>query len=258
MAFRFQKRIKLMPGVTINLSKKGVSTSLGVKGARVTYGHGKRRTTVGIPGSGISHTTVVSTKRQTAAPGAVQISKTGTNMGIGRLLSWVVVGVAFLVPVNWSRLWFAGDIPINSTLTQLLIGTAICWGLSAGLAYFLIVSARGIRLKKIKDEQALQAMSSQALTEPEPTLAAFNGTNSGPRIRLTNQQITALMCATFDRPIYGENPSFLGAQMPDGGQSFHLKTIESLVKRQYLVPNNAGGYLLTAEGQDAVKSASGF
>jgi hypothetical protein len=57
---RFQKRIKILPGVTLNLSKSGVSTSVGVPGARVTYGRGKKRVTVGVPGSGISHTTVES------------------------------------------------------------------------------------------------------------------------------------------------------------------------------------------------------
>ena len=60
MGFRFQKRIKILPGVTLNLSKSGISTSLGPKGAKVTIGHGKIRKTVGIPGTGLSHTTVKS------------------------------------------------------------------------------------------------------------------------------------------------------------------------------------------------------
>lgn len=60
MGFRFQKRIKVLPGITVNLSKSGVSTSIGTRGARVTLGHGKRRTTLGIPGTGISHTEVTS------------------------------------------------------------------------------------------------------------------------------------------------------------------------------------------------------
>lgn len=60
MSFRFQKRIKLFPGVRINFSKSGVSTSLGVRGARMTFGRGKTRTTIGIPGTGLSHTTVES------------------------------------------------------------------------------------------------------------------------------------------------------------------------------------------------------
>ena len=55
---RFQKRIKILPGVSINLSKSGVSASVGPKGAKVTIGHGKERTTVGLPGTGISHTEV--------------------------------------------------------------------------------------------------------------------------------------------------------------------------------------------------------
>lgn len=58
MGFRFQKRIKILPGVSVNLSKSGISTSVGVKGARVTMGNGKTRTTVGLPGTGLSHITV--------------------------------------------------------------------------------------------------------------------------------------------------------------------------------------------------------
>lgn len=68
MGFRFQKRIKLLPGITINLSKSGVSTSFGVTGARVTYGHGRKRVTTGIPGTGISHTTVTKIKQQPSHP----------------------------------------------------------------------------------------------------------------------------------------------------------------------------------------------
>jgi hypothetical protein len=61
MGFRFQRRIKVLPGVRLNVSKGGVSTSVGTRGARVTLGRGKRRTTVGIPGTGLSHTSVEST-----------------------------------------------------------------------------------------------------------------------------------------------------------------------------------------------------
>lgn len=56
MAFRFQKRIKLFTGTRLNLSKSGVSTSLGRTGAQITVGR-QTRATVGIPGSGLSYTT---------------------------------------------------------------------------------------------------------------------------------------------------------------------------------------------------------
>lgn len=53
--FRFRRRKQLVPGVSVNLSKSGFSLSLGQKGARHTVGHGKSRTTVGIPGTGLSY-----------------------------------------------------------------------------------------------------------------------------------------------------------------------------------------------------------
>ena len=56
MGFRFRKTIKAGP-VNINLSKSGIGASVGVKGARITRtAKGKTRTTVGIPGTGISYT----------------------------------------------------------------------------------------------------------------------------------------------------------------------------------------------------------
>jgi len=53
MGFRFT----IIPGLTLNLGKTGVSVSAGVPGARVTVGTHGARTTIGIPGTGLSHTT---------------------------------------------------------------------------------------------------------------------------------------------------------------------------------------------------------
>lgn len=38
MAWSYRKRIKIIPGVHLNLSKNGISTSIGVKGANMTFG----------------------------------------------------------------------------------------------------------------------------------------------------------------------------------------------------------------------------
>ena len=56
MAFRFQRRMKIMPGVALNLSKSGVSLSVGPKGATVNVGRGRPKLTVGVPGTGLSRT----------------------------------------------------------------------------------------------------------------------------------------------------------------------------------------------------------
>ena len=62
MGLRFRRTIKLFPGVRLNLSKSGVSTSIGVRGAHVTIGHGKTRSTVGVPGTGLSYTSTATAK----------------------------------------------------------------------------------------------------------------------------------------------------------------------------------------------------
>lgn len=54
MGFRFRKRIKLAPGVHLNLSKGGISTSIGGNGLTANFRNGKQKTTVGIPGTGLS------------------------------------------------------------------------------------------------------------------------------------------------------------------------------------------------------------
>lgn len=55
MALRFRKSIKLMPGVRVNLGKRGASLSVGPRGS--TFNIGKRgiRHTASLPGTGLSY-----------------------------------------------------------------------------------------------------------------------------------------------------------------------------------------------------------
>jgi hypothetical protein len=99
MGFRFQKRISVLPGLRINLSKSRISTSLGGKGATVNMGpDGKPMVTVGIPGTGMSY-------RQ--------------RLGLGQVLAVIVVvalvaGLAYLIAPDavkaalhwWQPKWF--------------------------------------------------------------------------------------------------------------------------------------------------------
>ena len=57
MGFRFQKRISLIPGLRLNLSKSGVSMSVGGRGLTTNLSSSGLRTTIGIPGSGLSYRT---------------------------------------------------------------------------------------------------------------------------------------------------------------------------------------------------------
>jgi hypothetical protein len=66
MPLRFRRSIRIAPGVRINVGKRSVSTNTGKRGADITLGGGHIRTTIGVPGSGISYieTTPKRTKRR--------------------------------------------------------------------------------------------------------------------------------------------------------------------------------------------------
>jgi hypothetical protein len=76
MGWRFHKVLSIFPGLRVNLSKGGLSTSVGPRGADINIGKGGVTTNAGIPGTGISY-------RQ-------KMGKSGSWMGIGTL----VVGLA--------------------------------------------------------------------------------------------------------------------------------------------------------------------
>ena len=95
MAWRFQRRLKILPGVTLNIGKRGVSASIGPRGAKVTlHSDGSKRTTVGLPGSGLSTTSYSS--GQQLVPTAAQPHIPSAKRGRTYLAILVVIAFVFL------------------------------------------------------------------------------------------------------------------------------------------------------------------
>lgn len=94
---RFRKTITILPGVKINLSKTGVSTSVGGNGATVNVGTRSRTVTLGIPGTGLSYRVALS-----------------TTIVLLLVIAAVVVGLAYLISPElvksilhaWQPKWF--------------------------------------------------------------------------------------------------------------------------------------------------------
>ena len=55
MGWRFQRRKKLLPGVTLNLGKRGAGLSFGRRGARVSAGPRGVAATLSLLGTGLSY-----------------------------------------------------------------------------------------------------------------------------------------------------------------------------------------------------------
>ena len=70
MGFRFQKRIRIFKGLTLNLSKSGASWSIGGRGMTLNVRKGRVTSTVGIPGTGLSYRKTLDTHVPSAPPQA--------------------------------------------------------------------------------------------------------------------------------------------------------------------------------------------
>jgi hypothetical protein len=55
MGWRFQKRRRILPGVTLNLSKRGAGVSAGRRGAKVSAGPRGLVATLTLVGTGLSY-----------------------------------------------------------------------------------------------------------------------------------------------------------------------------------------------------------
>ena len=108
MGFRFFRRVRILPGVTLNLSKRGMSTSVGVRGAHVTVGHGKVRETAGIPGSGMFYTTTQDAHQThaEAAGEAPDSAVTSPRWTVGSVVRALVLAIlsafALMIAIIWA------------------------------------------------------------------------------------------------------------------------------------------------------------
>ncbi len=79
MAFRFRRSVRLIPGVRVNLGKRGISLSGGMRGANVTLGRGGLYANAGVPGTGMSVREKISGR---GAPRATSQSDGNESMSI--------------------------------------------------------------------------------------------------------------------------------------------------------------------------------
>lgn len=55
MALRFRRRIRIAPGISLNLSKSGIGASIGPLGAKISVGSRGVYANLGLPGTGLAY-----------------------------------------------------------------------------------------------------------------------------------------------------------------------------------------------------------
>lgn len=101
MGLRFRKSINLGGGAKINISKSGIGYSFGTKGARVTKkSNGGTRSTLSVPGTGISYIKDTGNSKRTATKGNSNSARSGNMNNSQRpkkrkiwlwVLGWLII-----------------------------------------------------------------------------------------------------------------------------------------------------------------------
>jgi hypothetical protein len=85
MGFRFRRSFKIAPGFHVNVSKTGVSESIGGHGFTVNLRDRRTRATVGVPGTGLTYST-----QHTAPEGR----SGGSMLAVGVIIGLLIVAIA--------------------------------------------------------------------------------------------------------------------------------------------------------------------
>ena len=124
MGLKFQKSIKVAPGVKLNLNTNSTSVTIGTKGAHYTVNsNGKKTTSASIPGTGLSYvSTTGGSKKQGTKTNKKATSKTASTTktnssagsskkkGCGTYLLWILI--ICLALIASALLWIPGIIAI--------------------------------------------------------------------------------------------------------------------------------------------------
>lgn len=108
MGWRYRKSVKILPGVKLNFNKKSTSISFGGKGHHTTINSkGKATRTVGIPGTGLYHTSTISNKKASRPVASKQSWKGVKTAGVFlQVISVVMLILSLLLALVTPAGWF--------------------------------------------------------------------------------------------------------------------------------------------------------
>ncbi|WP_302805107.1 DUF4236 domain-containing protein [Cloacibacillus porcorum] len=188
MGLRFRKSVKLCPGVRLNLSKSGVSTSFGVTGARVNVGKNGVYASAGIPGTGLYMREKISANKQrtlstshTNAEALAKVAEQG-NAEIDSIINIHEVYPPRYSAPRYEREQFNVPKPVIKYSKKIIVYPAVAFvilflliGAAIGSlgGFGLGVIGAGIIYKVRKDNEISAFMDSHVIKEWEAKKADF-------------------------------------------------------------------------------------
>ena len=158
MGWRYRKRIKILPGIHINISKSGISTNVGVKGASVTFGPKGTYVNAGLPGTGLYRRDKVSIPQKEENTNSFLNYTDSTTEEAGKfnknalkLIGGVLLFLSIITLISFISYLFTADIDqriIESPMARDVLNSKlefhnICGGWGAYTSWFFISRCLG-------------------------------------------------------------------------------------------------------------------
>lgn len=112
MGLRFRKSVKIAPGVKVNFNKKSTGVTFGGKGFHYTVNSkGKRTTSVGIPGTGLSYSTTSGGNSKKQKTYSNQTERSADTMDTATTKKWyqktgyIILLLVLFFPVGLFLMW---------------------------------------------------------------------------------------------------------------------------------------------------------
>ena len=121
MGVGVNKRIKIFPGVYLNITKSGPSISIGPQGAKINIGPNGAKVNAGIPGTGVSYNKKIGGSSNTKKGKGKENKSNSTTS-----LLLMIIGVGCILLGKQ----YGDQIPYASYLVYIGIGILIVWGLT--------------------------------------------------------------------------------------------------------------------------------
>lgn len=213
MAWNYRKRVKIAPGVHLNFSKSGVSTSIGPKGAKVTFGKNGTYMSTSIPGTGLYSRQKISGSKSTSSNNGNSIDQNGCS-------GCIIVGVSL----------------------GLVILGGIC--VSTGNSIAVLIGIIFIVIAIIIFYKSIIAVSNEASSTEVPTQIIDNAYNEDVVESPDSHQDVQL-----ENPIVDEPKKFLGIYDPLFEDAANLIIREqsgstSLIQRKYSIGYKRAGLIM--------------
>lgn len=166
MAWNYRKRVKIAPGVHLNFSKNGVSTSVGPKGAKFTFGKTGTYMSTSIPGTGLY-------SRQKISGGKSTRSNGYSSNSIGNNGCWgcFIVGICFALIIS-------GGICVSAGNSAAIFLGAVFIAIGILIFYKSVIAVDNKESSTDVNTQGANYIYSEETTDAANVLQDCNRTNS--------------------------------------------------------------------------------